>query len=85
MRYGAKRSRAKNNETERNGVFGSQAERRIMKLSGAECLEAERSGAERRKTNQSEAECLYAERSGAENREMERSEVFGRRAEQSAG
>ena len=35
-------SAAKDNETEQSGAFGSGAEQRIMKKSGAECLEAER-------------------------------------------
>ena len=43
----------------RNGVFGSQAERWVMKLSGAECLEVER-----RIMKQRGVECFEAEWSG---------------------
>ena len=59
MRCGAKRSRAKNDETKHNGVFGTQAEQRVMKLSRAECLELER-----RIMKQHGVECFEAEWSG---------------------
>ena len=40
----AEQSDAEDNETERSEVLGSGAERRIMKRTGADCLEAEQSG-----------------------------------------
>ena len=39
-----KQSKAADNETKQSRVFGSGAEQRIMKVSGADCLEAERRG-----------------------------------------
>ena len=54
-----KAKQSKKNETEQNGVFGSQVERRVMKLSGAECLEVER-----RIMKQRGVECFEAEWSG---------------------
>ena len=40
----AEQSVAVDNETEQSEVLGSGAERRIMKRTGADCLEAEQSG-----------------------------------------
>ena len=54
---------------QRSGVFGSGAERRVMKLNGAECFEVER-----RIMKLSRAECLEAERSEAERRKRIKAE-----------
>lgn len=65
------RSGAKHNETQRSRVFGRKVDQKVMKQSGAECLEAERS---KTKDNEMDRSRMFV--SGTEDNETECSDVI---------